>query len=470
MSRPSLSRPALMRLPRLPRRLLLGTLLCVAPLIGCDDGSSGDAADLGMGGAGGGGGAGGMGGAGGGAGPGLLQSALARDLDPAADDAQLAALTQGMNRFAFDLFQEVRGDHDNLFFSPLSIHQALGMTWAGARGDTATDMASTLHFDLPQAELHAAANRLDLALASRADDVDVCDGPDCPDGQAFQLSIANALWGQTGYGFLDSFLDTLAVNYGAGMRLLDFAADAEAARQVINGWVEDATQDRIQDLLPEGSVGSATRLVLTNAIYFKASWQTPFAEGGTADADFTLASGDTVAVPTMRVMDSFLGHQGADYDAVRLPYLGGTLSMILVAPPAGTLADFEAGLDAAGFAAIRDGLSPLSLELSVPKFTFDTDLPLTAPLQAMGMGSAFAGADFSGMDGTRNLEITDVLHKAFVGIDEAGTEAAAATAVVVGDTSVPVFEPMALDRPLLFFIVDEPTDSILFMGRLADPR
>ncbi|MCA9546307.1 MAG: serpin family protein, partial [Myxococcales bacterium] len=237
----------------------------------------------------------------------------------------------------------------------------------------------------------------------------------------------------------------------------------------INAWVEDATNDRIQDLLPEGSIGSDTRLVLTNAIYFKASWQQPFAEGATADAAFTLGSGEAVQVPTMHVSEGFLAHAGADYQAVRLPYFGDRLSMILVT--AADLPAFEATLDADRFAAIRGGLAPAMLELSVPKFSFTTTLPLTQVLAAMGMDIAFTGeADFSGMNGDGGLMITDVLHKAFVGIDEEGTEAAAATAVVVGETSVPVFEPMAFDRPFLFFIVDEPTDSVLFLGRMADPR
>lgn len=454
---------------RLTRLFTLSLALGGAALAGCDDGGGSAASpDGGAGGMGG--GAGGMGGGGELPGEGLLKSSLARDADPAVADGDLATLTGGMNAFAFDLFQQVRGDHDNLFFSPLSIHQALGMTWAGARGQTADEMAAALHFDLPQDRLHPAANRLDLMLSSRGAEVD-CASADCPQGQRFQLSIANSLWGQTGYPFLDAFLDTLAVNYGAGLQLLDFMADPDAAREIINTWVEDATNDRIQDLLPQGSVGADTRLVLTNAIYFKASWQTPFVEGATADAAFTLAGGDAVQVPTMRVSEGFQAHTGADYDAVRLPYFGGALSMILVAPPAGQLEAFEAGLTAETFAALRAGLQPAMLELSVPKFTFETDLPLTQVLQAMGMEQAFTGAaDLSGMNGTGGLQITDVLHKAFVGIDEEGTEAAAATAVVVGETSVPTFEPMAIDRPFLFFIVDEPTGSVLFLGRVADPR
>ncbi|MFN3202036.1 MAG: serpin family protein [Bradymonadia bacterium] len=401
---------------------------------------------------------------------GFVASSLEREQNPEVVDGDLETLVKGQNAFAIDLFHQVRGEHDNLFFSPLSIHQALGMTWAGARNQTEADMANTLHFDLDQDRLHPAANLLDLELSSRGD-VPLCDGPDCPQGEAFRLNIVNRLWGQAGFGFLDAFLDTLAVNYGAGLQLMDFKADPEACREEINGWVEDQTEERIKDLLPTGSITPSTRLVLTNAIYFKASWSTPFTEGATQDADFTLDTEEVVKVPTMNASQGFMSTTTREYDAVRLPYFGEEMSMLLVAPAAGLLDDFEDNLTAERLASIVGDLQYNSLDLFVPKFTFETDLPLTKVLKAMGMEIAFSsGADFSGMDGDGGLAITDVLHKAFVGIDEEGTEAAAATAVVVGETSAPVFTPMRLDRPFLFFIMDDVTGAVIFMGRMADPR
>lgn len=441
---------------RFSRPLTLAAMLSAA-LIGCGEDDGGDSSS---------------GGAGGGAAPaaGYIASSLERDQQPDVPEGDLDTLIQGQNAFAIDLFQQVRSEHDNLFFSPLSIHQALGMTWAGARGDTEADMASTLRFDLAQDRLHPAANLLDLTLASRAEPVP-CEGAECPDGDPFTLSIVNRLWGQEGFSFLDGFLDTLALNYGAGLQLMDFKGDPEGAREEINGWVEDQTRDRIQDLLPDGSITPNTVLVLTNAIYFKASWAKAFTEEATAEADFILSDDETIKVPTMNLTEGLMVSQTREYDAVRLPYHGDAMSMLVVAPFAGGLEDFEANLTAEQLKTIAGDLQHANVDLYLPKFTFETDLPLTKVLQEMGMAVAFGpGADFSGMDGDGGLAITDVLHKAFVAIDEEGTEAAAATAVVVGETSAPVFEPLHIDRPFLFFIMDDATGAVLFVGRMADPR
>lgn len=396
----------------------------------------------------------------------FAKSSLERELAPEVPAADLDLLVDGNTAFALDLYQTLRAQHDgNLFYSPFSISQALAMTHAGARGATEDAIAATMHFELDPERLHPANNALDLALARLSEPLAEPEA-----GDPLTLNIVNALWGAQDKAFEAEFLDTLALNYGAGMHRLDFKGDPDGSREKINDWVEGETNDRIKDLLPEGSIRPSTALVLTNAIFFKASWATQFAENGTRDAAFTLADGESVDVPMMQVSEHFSFSDKDTYSAVRLPYAGHQTSMIVIAPK-GDFSSFEDALDAARLADIIGGLEGGMLELSFPKFTFESDVPLSQTLQDMGMGIAFSGeADFSGIDGTKSLAITDVLHKAFVAVDEKGTEAAAATAVVVGETSVPVFEPLAIDRAFLFLIRDETTGSVLFIGRVLDPR
>jgi serpin B len=392
-----------------------------------------------------------------------VKSELARDTAPAVSDAELAQLVEGNSAFAADLYRQVRTTDGNLFMSPLSISTALGMTYAGANGATATQMASALHFTLPPDRLHAALNKLDLELASR--------GQHATSGTIpFRLRTASSMWGQEGVTFQAPFLDTLAVNYGVGVHVLDFAADPEGSRETINTWVEDHTNHKIKDLLPQGSIDDLTRLVLTNAIYFSAAWNEPFEAAQTADRPFHLATGNEVAVPTLHQVHE-LGYVAGDgFAAAEIPYDGEKLSMVVVVP-SGDLATFESSLTGATLAAITANLREYSVDLSLPKFKFEAPLGLKDTLQALGMVDAFTDrADLSGIDGTRNLAISDVLHKGFVAIDEKGTEAAAATAVIIGDTSVPELATLAVDRPFLFFIRDIPTGAILFIGRVVDPR
>lgn len=391
-----------------------------------------------------------------------VRSDLARDLTPAVTPAELTELVDGNTAFATDLYQRVRGEPGNLFMSPHSISTALAMTYAGAAGDTATQMAQALHFTLPEPQLHAAFDALDLALASRATQAH---GDTIP----FRLTTANALFGQDGWPFVPAFLDTLAQFYGAGVRVLDFEADPEAARTTINDWVEDRTNDRIQDLLPPGSITANTRLVLANAIYFSAAWSTPFEASQTADRPFHLASGATVDVPTLHANGEYAYGEGPGFRAAELTYDGEQLSMIVIVPD--ELAAFEAAFDADALAGVIGSLTPHEVDLSLPKFRFDAPLGLKDHLIALGMRDAFDdGADFSRIDGARDLVIQDVLHKGFVAIDERGTEAAAATAVIIGDTSVPEHATLAVDRPFLFAIRDRPTGAVLFLGRVVDPR
>lgn len=392
-----------------------------------------------------------------------VRSDVARELAPNVSDADFASAVDGNAAFATDLYQQVRGKPGNLFMSPHSISVALAMTWAGASTNTAAQMADVLHFSLPGAQQHAAFNKLDLQLASRAENAK---GDTIP----FKLTTANAIFGQTGWTFMDPFLDTLARNYGAGLRVLDFATAPEPARETINNWVEDKTNDRIKDLLPEGSINNGTRLVLTNAIYFSAAWEEPFKASETSDRPFWIGGDAQVVVPTMHQNTKRGYGAGAGYKAGELSYDGGQLSMVVIVPD--NLAAFEASLDAQKLKDVLGSLSEHMLDLTLPKFRFEAPLGLKDILIEMGMTDAFTpgAADFSGIDGTRNLVITDVLHKGFVAVDEKGTEAAAATAVIVGETSLPQPATLLVDRPFLFVIRDKPTGAILFIGRVVDPR
>jgi serpin B len=393
-------------------------------------------------------------------------SSKERLIAPVTNEQDLQELVEGNSIFAFDLYQAIRAKDGNLFYSPYSISLALAMTYAGARAETASQMAESLKFSLAQEQLHPAFNQLDLALHSTGENV--------PDdvGEGFTLNIVNSLWGQDGYAFLPEFLDVLAENYGAGLRLLDFANAAEASRQLINEWVMEQTNDRIKDLIPAGVINALTRLVLVNAIYFNAAWASPFEEEFTQTGEFSLLDGSSVDVPMMNQTELFGYTRGKDFQAVELPYLGHEMSMVILHPDAGKFEAFEGKLDAEMLDTVLAEMSRTNLDLSVPKFEYDTDLPLAEVLQTLGMADAFqAGqADFSGMDGTRDLFLQDVLHKAFVSVDEEGTEAAAATAVIVGLTAMPAETVVVkIDSPFIFLIRDMQTGSILFLGRVLNP-
>jgi serpin B len=392
-------------------------------------------------------------------------SNLSRDLHPQVAQGDATALVAGNTAFAAELFKAVRAP-GNVMVSPYSVSLALAMTWAGAAGDTASAMAQALRFELPPERLHPAFDELDLALASRGQ------GAQGKDGQPFRLTIANAAWGQKGFAFVPSYLDTLAVNYGAGVLLVDFEKATERARATINDWVAARTEDRIKELLGPGSVSALTRLVLTNAVYFNARWMRTFARAATGDAPFTLADGSQVNVPTMHDGEIAGGYaEAADWIAAELPYDGGETSMVLVLPRSGSLDAFEATLDGARLVDIASKLQPSYLQISMPRFQFEYQAGLTEALTALGMGVAFTDlADFTGISAGGGLSISDVLHKTFVAVDEDGTEAAAATAVVVGTTAAPVAIEVKVDRPFLFFIRDVPTGTVLFLGHVTDPR
>jgi len=394
----------------------------------------------------------------------VVKSDEPRNTSPEVTDSQMSALVTGNSNFAFTLYQLLKKNSTgNLFYSPYSISTALAMTYAGAAGDTEKQMSSALDFTLPQTQLHPAFNELALQLASRGQNAKGTNG------KSFSLNIANALWGQQDYNIQSAFLDTLAQNYGAGMNLLDFINSPEPSRVTINDWVSQQTNNRINDLLPQGSIDSLTRFVLTNAIYFDAAWQDPFAKESTRDNTFKLLNGKTISVPMMNREGGYSYVKGSGYQAIELPYSGNEIAMDIIMPDAGQFNTFESSMTADKISGIIGNLKSNFLDLTMPKFQFDSSFSLNDTLSAMGMPVAFSDkADFSGITGNLDLHISDVVHKAFVAVDEEGTEAAAATGVVIGVAAAPA-DSMMVDKPFIFLIRDIKTGAILFVGRVLNP-
>lgn len=383
--------------------------------------------------------------------------------NPEVSDEAMKALVDGNTQFALDLYAKVSGDDDNVFFSPFSVSEALAMVSAGAGGATAEQILKTLHLDQEKDAPHPAFNALDTRL------MNLGEKPLKEDSEPFQLTVANSIWGQSGEDFKADFINALGENYGAGLSTLDFATAPEPSREEINKWVEDKTQERIKDLLPEGSITSDTRMVLTNAIYFKASWMANFQKEQTKPGDFTLRDGSKVETDLMHQQSSFKYAEMDGFKAISLPYDGGDASMLVLLPE--DLEKFEEDLNAETLSSTVSALEQKTVNLTLPKFEYTVPLTLTQTLQDMGMVDAFSeGADFSGMTDDGNISISDVVHKAFVAVDEDGTEAAAATGVAMRTTSMPV-DPakFTADKPFIFVIRDNQSGSVLFMGRMANP-
>jgi len=394
----------------------------------------------------------------------VAQSETLRVTSPAVPEPDLEELVAGNSAFAFDLYQAVRANQGNLLYSPYSISIALAMTYSGARGETKQQMADTLSFVLPDDRLHPAFNALDLELARRGED------PHGGEGFRFQLNIANAIWGQEGYAFLPEFLDVLAQNYGAGLRLLDFMSAPEESRLAINDWVSDQTEGKIQDLMPQDVINALTRLVLTNAIYFNAGWAFPFEPQDTEEGPFHLFDGGEVTVPMMKQSHEFGYAEGEGYQAVSLSYGTSGVSMVILVPQAGQFEAFESSLNAERLDAIVKGFRKWSVTLSMPKFDFESSFDLGGTLATMGMPDAFSQtADFSGMTGSPEFFISAVVHKAFISVDEEGTEAAAATGVGMATSGPEGHVELTVDRPFVFLIRDYKTGAVLFVGRVVDP-
>lgn len=397
---------------------------------------------------------------------GVLASNAAR-LPGDAPASDVAAVTAGDAAFGADLLEVLAAESGgNLAVSPLSIRLALAMTYAGARGETAAQMAQVLRFGLPDEALHAAFNRLDRALEERNRTLSGEGGA----ARRLEISISNALWGQAGLDVEAAFLDILAAQYGAGLRLVDFAGAAEAARATINAWVAGETNDRIPELIPPGALTPATLLVLTNTVYLWADWALPFSSEATTEEAFTRLDGSRVTVPTMHQLLPAGYAAGDGWQAVDLNYVGGEVAMLLVLPEAGRFTEV-AGASADLYPQAVSGLQSTDVDLALPRFEFRTQAGLPDALRALGMADAFDSgrADFTGILADGGLFISDVLHEVFVAVNEAGTEAAAATAVIMGRgmPSRPV--ELSFDRPFLFWLHDRATGAVLFMGRVLDP-
>jgi serpin B len=337
------------------------------------------------------------------------------------------------------------------------------MARLGAVGQTAAEMDLVLH-DLGAEDLADAANALDAALASRSGTFADSAGAD----QDVLLRIANAQFVQFDMPLQAAFLDTMATRYGAGAWQVDYATDPEAARQAINAWVADNTEDRIPEILKPGIVTAAWRLAIANAIYLKAAWLEPFTVDSTAPGDFRLVDGSVVEVPMMHGLKDAPYARGDGWAAIELPYVGQDLAMLVIVPD--DLASFDSSFDVAVLRSIVDSLEGGRVDLTLPKFDFESVFELSDLLAALGMPTAFSGAaDFSGITTAEALRIATVIHQANITVDEAGTEAAAAT-VIGFDTSGGGEPPtLRVDRPFLFAIRDVPTGAVVFMGRVADP-
>ena len=373
-----------------------------------------------------------------------------------------AGVVEGNNRFAWKLYGKLREQPGNLFYSPYSISSALGMTYAGARGTTAEQMATALDFGANDPAFHAAMGRLvrDFNAAGK--------------NGGYKLSVANALWAQGDFKFLADYTTLVTRDYGAAIRNLDFKGNAEGARKTINDWVEDKTNQKIKELLKPGVLDSDTRLVLTNAIYFKSAWLHPFEKESTKPGPFTRLDGKQADVPMMRQAQRFRYLHADGMQAVELPYDRGALSMVILLPDkVEGLVELERSLSADKLAAWHGQFQYRQVALSMPKFKMTSEFMLKDVLTSLGMVDAFtSSADFSGMDGSKSLSIQHVIHKAFVDVNEEGTEAAAATAVAIGVTSIQ--EPAVpivvnVDHPFVFMIRERTTGSVLFIGRVTAP-
>lgn len=411
-----------------------------------------------------------------GAGPELLISDLERERDPDVDKVVLREVVRSNIDFGFDLHRQLvkQSLDENLLTSPYSISVALAMTWVGARDETEMQMADAMHYTVGQDRLHPAFNAIDQMVDRQANPSSSDETKE--DDTPFRLSTVNAIWGLPSYPYRDTYLDTLAVNYGAGLHLVDFRTEPEEARTQINHWIADRTEDEIEELLPSDTINSLTRLVLTNAIYFRANWLHTFSEGETSDETFTALDGTTSTMSMMYQRESFPYAEADGHQLIELPYVGERVGMIVILPKEGTFERAERLLDAKYLADLLSALELRDGEIFLPRFTYASAISLKDVLSALGMPSAFDSgrANFGGMadlnEAGENLFIDDVVHKTHIAVDEHGTEAAAATAVGPGAGATPPENPfeMTVNRPFVFLIRDRETESVLFLGRVID--
>jgi len=393
--------------------------------------------------------------------PAPTEPGLPRPIPAGVTPANLRAAASAANQFAFDLFRRAAPEGENAVLSPLNIRHALALAWAGAAGQTQADMASVLHFSGAEHREHAnLAGLVAQALTAEGDD-------------APEVAFASRIWVQDSLSLADTYQPRLEAAYGTAFDTINFG-NPGAARGTINDWVSEQTRARIPEVLPDGSISADTRLVLTSAVYLKAAWTAPFEKESTRPGPFTPAGARAVQVPMMH-QTVYRNHVVTDtHTAVELAYAGSNLAMLLVMP-AGPLDAFEADLDAPALESIVESLDSAEVRLTMPKFEFETTANVADPLKIMGMQVAFTeNADFSRMVSEEALMIGGVYHGAFLRVDEAGTEAAAATAITMNVTSAPMEEPepvvITLDKPFMLAIRDRETGAILFLGRVVDPR
>ncbi|MDD3777973.1 MAG: serpin family protein [Patescibacteria group bacterium] len=376
------------------------------------------------------------------------------------------------NQFAFDLYSELnKSQNGNIFYSPYSISAALAMTYEGAKGQTADEMKSVFHFpenNILRPNFAAIYNEINKG------------------NNAYELRTGNALWAQYDYKFLEDYTSRVEKYYGGKVANLDFKTETEKSRQTINSFIEEQTNDRIKDLIPSGILDPMTRLVLTNAIYFKGTWEWEFDESDTREQDFKITSTNTVKIPMMYMKPDKTTFNYADLEKLQileLPYKGEKISMLILLPKQGEDYDYETRERIVSDYTLKDieisseklneyksQMKETKLDsISLPKFEFDTKYFMKDTLSAMGMPTAFGAADFSGLDGTTSLQISQVIHQAFVKVDEKGTEAAAATSVIMEKTAMMPRNVFRADHPFIFAIQEKDTGNILFLGRMIDP-
>lgn len=379
----------------------------------------------------------------------------------AVNSKELSAVVNANNQFAFDLYQNLNAKDKgkNIFVSPYSISTALAMAFEGSNGNTRKQMAGVFHFDMPDAKRRAGFSTLIEQTNA---------GP----GKHYKLSVANALWGQKGYHFEPVFTQTIDKFYGGGFNEVDFPDDKPATIHKINTWVEDKTAGKIRDLIHSDDINELTRLVITNAIYFKGDWASQFKKAATKDEPFHLSNGKTVQAPMMRQTGDFRFARENGMAVIELPYQDNDLSMIAILPD-GDIEKMGEGLSLGNMQKLRAAMRSQEVDVTIPRFKFDARYLIGGNLSAMGMPDAFSEglADFSGITGKKDLYITSVIHQAMIDVNEEGSEAAAATAVVMGGKSVRFDMPETFhaDRPFFFMIVHNATGSILFMGRVSNP-
>ncbi len=406
----------------------------------------------------------------------LVSNSLADEPMKADANQDVKAVAWGNNCFAMRLYQNLRNDEGNLFFSPYSISTALAMTYAGAKGETREQMAQALCFPTSPDVLRKLGpdrepmtqEQFARAFGQIIKDLNARGGQD-----KYELRVANALWGQEDYRFLPDFLSFVEGQYGGALREVDFVRATERARQTINAWVEKQTNDKIKDLISPGVLDAMTRLVLTNAIYFKGNWASQFKEDRTREAPFTLLDGSKAQVLMMNQKEQFGYMEAEGLQGLEMPYVGDELSMVILLPKeTAGIGALEKELTTEKVSEWLAGIRKREVIVSVPKFKMTSKFGLGKVLRAMGVTAAFSeNADFSGMTGSRDLFISAVVHQAYVDVNEEGTEAAAATGVVMRLTSaaperIPVFRA---DHPFIFLIRDKVSGSILFLGRLINP-